>query len=84
MLSAVVLAYFHHELQITFFAICMTQMSEYIQEVHGFEKDNITILMDDGVHTEPTKENILAAYEKLVSESEDGDVVFCHFSGKLI
>ena len=40
--------------------------------------------MDDGVHTEPTKENILAAYEKLVSESEDGDVVFCHFSGKLI
>lgn len=58
------------------------QMAEYIQEVHGFEEENVTLLMDDGEHTEPTRENILAAYEKLVSESKEGDIVFCHFSGK--
>lgn len=58
------------------------QMAEYIQEVHGFEEENVTLLMDDGKHTEPTRENILAAYEKLVNESEEGDIVFCHFSGK--
>ena len=53
-------------------------------EVHGFEAENITLLMDDDDddHIEPTKENILAAYEKLVEESEEGDVVFCHFSGQ--
>jgi len=59
-------------------------MVEYIQDVHGFKEENITILMDDGEHTEPTKENILAAYEKLASESQEGDVAFCHFAGKMI
>lgn len=54
---------------------------EYLAEVHGFEGDNMQVLMDDGEHTEPSKENILAAYEKLVSECVEGDVVFCHFSG---
>lgn len=62
----------------------LPKMTEYIQDVHGFEDENITTLMDDGEHTEPTKENILAAYEKLVSESEEGDIVFCHFSGTLL
>ena len=56
-------------------------MKEYLMEVHGFEEENITLLMDDGENTEPTKANILAAYETLVSECEEGDVVFCHFSG---
>lgn len=56
-------------------------MKEYIQDVHGFEDENITILMDDGNHTEPTRENILAAYSKLVEETQPGDAVFCHYSG---
>lgn len=56
-------------------------MKEYIQDVHGFEDENITILMDDGNHTMPTRENILAAYSKLVEESQPGDAVFCHYSG---
>eukprot|EP00545_Synedropsis_sp_CCMP1620_P009661 CAMPEP_0119019954 /NCGR_PEP_ID=MMETSP1176-20130426/23029_1 /TAXON_ID=265551 /ORGANISM="Synedropsis recta cf, Strain CCMP1620" /LENGTH=387 /DNA_ID=CAMNT_0006974291 /DNA_START=117 /DNA_END=1280 /DNA_ORIENTATION=+ len=56
-------------------------MKEYIIKVWNFEEENITVLLDDGEHTEPTKENILAAYEKLVSESQEGDAAFCHYSG---
>ena len=69
----------HAHLKISLFLF--QQMTEYIQEVHGFDEENVTLLMDDGEHTEPTRENILAAYEKLVNESEEGDIVFCHFSG---
>lgn len=57
-------------------------MKEYIMNVHGFDEENISVLMDDGVHTEPTKDNIMAAYDKLVTESKEGDVAFCHYSGK--
>lgn len=39
------------------------------------------LLMDDGTHTEPTKDNILAAYAEVVEKSKAGDAVFCHFSG---
>lgn len=56
-------------------------MVEYIKTVHGFEEKNITVIMDDGEHKEPTKSNIIAAYKKLVAESEPGDSLFCHFSG---
>jgi len=51
-------------------------------DVHGFKDENITVLMDDGVNTSPTKENILNAYRTLVAESQPGDVAFCHYSGK--
>jgi len=56
-------------------------MVEYIKEVHGFEEDSITVLLDDGEHDAPTKENILAAYKKMVAEAEPGDSLFCHYSG---
>lgn len=56
-------------------------MIEYIKNVHGFPEENITILMDDGTQTEPTRENILSAYSQLVNDSQEGDVVFCHYSG---
>jgi hypothetical protein len=56
-------------------------MKDYIMDVHGFEEENITILLDDGEHTSPTKENILEAYRTLVAESEPGDAIFCHYSG---
>lgn len=49
--------------------------------VHGFKEKNITVLMDDGEHELPTKDNILAAYRKVVSESEAGDAIFLHYSG---
>jgi len=54
---------------------------EYLKDVHGFEEENMTILMDDGSHENPTKENIIAAYKKIVEESQSGDVVFTHYSG---
>lgn len=50
-------------------------------DVHGFDEDNIQVLMDDGEHESPTKENILNAYKRVVSESEDTDAVFLHYSG---
>jgi len=56
-------------------------MKEYIQDVHGFEDDNITLLLDDGNHTVPTHDNIIAAYENLVASCQPGDAVFCHYSG---
>lgn len=56
-------------------------IKEFIMDVHGFEESNITVLMDDGNHSEPTKNNILKAYSSLVSNSVAGDVVFCHYSG---
>jgi len=56
-------------------------MIEYIKDVHGFEDENITVLMDDGEHTDPTKDNMMAAYEKIVAESESGDAIYLHYSG---
>jgi hypothetical protein len=56
-------------------------MKEYLKDVHGFQEENITVLMDDGEHTQPNKANILAAYRKLVDDAEAGDAVFCHYSG---
>jgi len=59
----------------------VNNMKEYIMACHGFQEQNITVLMDDGQHTPPTRDNILAAYRQIVSESQAGDVVFCHYSG---
>eukprot|EP00565_Helicotheca_tamesis_P000091 CAMPEP_0185735454 /NCGR_PEP_ID=MMETSP1171-20130828/25339_1 /TAXON_ID=374046 /ORGANISM="Helicotheca tamensis, Strain CCMP826" /LENGTH=329 /DNA_ID=CAMNT_0028405775 /DNA_START=34 /DNA_END=1023 /DNA_ORIENTATION=+ len=56
-------------------------IKEYLMDVQGFEEENITVLMDDGVHHEPTRDNIIAGYRRLVAESVDGDTVFCHYSG---
>uniref|UniRef100_A0A7S1Y5I7 Peptidase C14 caspase domain-containing protein n=1 Tax=Grammatophora oceanica TaxID=210454 RepID=A0A7S1Y5I7_9STRA len=56
-------------------------MVEYIKDVHGFPEENITLLLDDGEHTSPTYENIMAAYRKIIEESEPGDAIFCHYSG---
>ena len=58
-------------------------IAKYLKEIQSFRKENITILMDDGKHKAPTKSEIVKAYKKIVKESEDGDVVFCHYSGKL-
>jgi hypothetical protein len=56
-------------------------MKSYLQKFHGFEEHNMTILMDDGVHTNPTYSNIMNAYRQLVRSSQAGDTVFCHYSG---
>eukprot|EP00578_Thalassiosira_sp_NH16_P011561 CAMPEP_0181120302 /NCGR_PEP_ID=MMETSP1071-20121207/24082_1 /TAXON_ID=35127 /ORGANISM="Thalassiosira sp., Strain NH16" /LENGTH=464 /DNA_ID=CAMNT_0023204945 /DNA_START=132 /DNA_END=1529 /DNA_ORIENTATION=+ len=56
-------------------------VAKYLTQVQGFRKENVTILMDDGVHKNPTKSAIMSAYKRLVKESKEGDVVFCHYSG---
>jgi hypothetical protein len=56
-------------------------MKSYLMSVHGFPESNITILMDDGNHTIPTRANILKAYENLAQSSRAGDTCFCHYSG---
>lgn len=56
-------------------------MKEYIKKVHGFQDENITLLLDDTGYTQPTYANIMEAYKKLVAESVAGDAVFCHYSG---
>ena len=55
----------------------------YIMAVHGYEEDNIQVLLDDGNHTEPTYENIVNAYKTVVAQSRDGDSIFLHYSGEL-
>lgn len=54
-------------------------MKNYIMNVHGFEEENITVLMDDGEHAPPTYENMIQAYKKVVAESESGDAVFLQY-----
>lgn len=50
-------------------------------DVHGFEEENIVILLDDGEHTEPTAENIINAYKQVIADSEEEDAIFLHYSG---
>jgi metacaspase-1 len=50
-------------------------------DVHGFEEDNIVVLLDDGQHPDPTMENMLQAYRDVVSKAEPGDSIFLHYSG---
>lgn len=56
-------------------------VAQYLKEVQGFKDENITILMDDGMHKPPTKSAIISAFKRLVKQSKEGDVVFCHYSG---
>lgn len=57
-------------------------MTEYIKDIWGFEDENITLLLDDDEHTNPTRDNILDAYRRIVAESQPGDAVYCHYSGE--
>lgn len=56
-------------------------MKEYLMDVHEFEEDNIVLLMDDGENIDPTRDNIMEAYARIVEDSEPGDVVYLHYSG---
>ena len=56
-------------------------MKEYLMDVHGFQDENMTMLLDDKIHTKPTRRNITGAFKQIVKDSEPGDVVFIHFSG---
>jgi hypothetical protein len=53
----------------------------YIKAVDGFEDNNIVVLLDDDQHEEPIKKNMLAAYKKIVADSEPSDSILLHYSG---
>lgn len=59
-------------------------VEDYLIRCHGFTKQDILILMDDGIHKSPTSENIYEALIGLTHELEDGDCAFVHFSGHAI
>lgn len=56
-------------------------IQDYLVKNQGFQQENITVLMDDGTQQSPTYDNIIAAFRKLVSETESGDCAFFHYSG---
>uniref|UniRef100_A0A7S1VJ38 Peptidase C14 caspase domain-containing protein n=1 Tax=Grammatophora oceanica TaxID=210454 RepID=A0A7S1VJ38_9STRA len=58
-------------------------MKDYIVNVHGFPENKglMTVLMDDGVHKDPTFVNITEALKTLSEQSRPGDAVFIHFTG---
>lgn len=56
-------------------------LKKYLMDVHGFEEENITILMDDGDHLEPTGQNIFSAFENISSAAEPGDALWVSYSG---
>lgn len=56
-------------------------VKEYLENVHGFREEEMMILMDDGQHQMPTKENIENGMCLLTKYSQPNDVVFVSFSG---
>mmetsp|Transcript_54009 Transcript_54009/g.60323 ORF Transcript_54009/g.60323 Transcript_54009/m.60323 type:complete len:598 (-) Transcript_54009:227-2020(-) len=56
-------------------------MKKYLIERCDFKEYYVDVLMDDGVHTLPTKSNIMNALLRVVNDCNDGDAVFFFFSG---
>jgi len=54
---------------------------KYIMDVGKVEESNITILLDDGEATEPTRANIMEALDELCQKCEPDDTAFVHYSG---
>ena len=57
-------------------------IKDYLMDVHGFKDEDITVLMDDGKHENPTYDNIISAFRTLVNQTEAGDCAFLHYSGE--
>ncbi|KAF8531112.1 peptidase C14, caspase domain-containing protein [Gautieria morchelliformis] len=49
-------------------------------ESYGY-LENVNVLADDGIHTMPTHDNILAAMENLVKDAKPGDRFFLYYCG---
>jgi hypothetical protein len=56
-------------------------MKDFLVSVHGFERQNMLILMDDDNHHEPTKQLIMDGFRRLCQISQPGDSIFIQFSG---
>jgi len=56
-------------------------VKKYICNHHGFLEKHVLLLIDDGRHHKPTRENIIRALRRLVAQSKAGDSVYFHYSG---
>jgi len=56
-------------------------IKNYLINNQGFLEKDMLILMDDGRHHQPTRANIMNAFDRIVQYSKAGDVVFIHYSG---
>lgn len=56
-------------------------IKRYVMDVGKIKASNITVLMDDGRHTNPTKANIMKALGDLTRKVKPGDTAFVHYSG---
>jgi hypothetical protein len=56
-------------------------MKRYLRANHGYTDDNMDVLMDDGKHELPLRDNILRAFDKLVEFTQPGDTCVFFFSG---
>ncbi|KAK6996932.1 Metacaspase type II [Favolaschia claudopus] len=57
------------------------KMRDLLIKVYQYEESEITILLDDGVHVQPTRNNILAAIVVFVKNVKAGDRLCFHYSG---
>jgi metacaspase-1 len=56
-------------------------MKDFLMQIHGFQRENMLIMMDDGNHHQPTKQLILDSLRRLCEISKPGDCIFFQFSG---
>ncbi|CAB9521275.1 Metacaspase-1 [Seminavis robusta] len=56
-------------------------IKEYLIQCQGFKESDMLIMMDDGQHHEPTKQNIEQAFTRITQYAKAGDAVFVHYSG---
>jgi metacaspase-1 len=56
-------------------------IKQYLIEVQGFRESEMLILLDDGRAHAPTRRNIEDAFQRITQYSQDGDVVWVHYSG---
>ena len=55
--------------------IDVRNIQKYLLEVQGFKESEMLILMDDGHHHAPTRQNIEQAFVRITQYSQAGDVV---------
>ena len=56
-------------------------VKNYICNHHGFLEKHVLLLIDDGRHHKPMRENIIRALRRLVAQSKASDSVYFHYSG---
>lgn len=60
-------------------------MSAFLNQAYGYQRDDMVILTDDQQNpiSQPTKQNILRAMHWLVKDARPNDSLFFHYSGKI-